>query len=146
MANDYYLVKAEALPEVLQKVAQAKAMLETQEAANVQEALSKLGISRSSYYKYKNAIDRVTEGQRIRVLNISCKCKNQPGILSQILDIIFKAQMNVETIYQSVPVGGVAEIAIHAKYMSAGSPIGELLDDIRRVPGVSSVKLMAEEN
>lgn len=145
MGAKYYMVKEEAMPEVLLKVAKARQMIDYGTTDSVQAACAELGISKSSYYKYKDAVEIVADEHESRSVTISCVVKNQPGMLSQILEILFKEQMNVETIFQSTPVGGVAEISINAKYTVSGMPIGELLDTIRKVKGVASVKLLARD-
>lgn len=145
MATNYYMVKEDAMPEVLKKVAKARQMLDYGMADSIQAVCEAEGISRSSYYKYKDCVELMSDGVQTRSVTISCVCKNQPGMLSQILEIMFQAQMNIETIFQSTPVGGVAEISINAKYMAAGMPIGELLDTVRKVKGVASVKLLARD-
>ena len=57
MANEkFYIVAADALPEVFLRVAEARRMLQVGEADTVGEAACKAGISRSAFYKYKDAV------------------------------------------------------------------------------------------
>ena len=142
MNTEYYLVKASALPEVLLKVMEAKQLLYSGEARTVQEATERLGISRSSFYKYKDDIEPLADGINTRSVTISCVLKDQPGVLSEVLETISGARMNIQTIYQSVPTGGSAEISINAQ-CEADTHIGELLEKIRTVKGVASVRLLA---
>ena len=52
----YYVVREKAVPEVLLKVVEAKRILDSERATTVQEATEQVGISRSSFYKYKDDI------------------------------------------------------------------------------------------
>lgn len=145
MNSQYYLVKGTALPEVLVKVVEAKRMLQAGEARTVQEVTDKLGISRSSFYKYKDDIEPLAEGIHQRSVTIACVLIDQPGVLSEVLETISGAQMNIQTIYQSVPTNGLAEISINAQCNSGSTLVGEVLETIRGVKGVASVKLLARE-
>lgn len=145
MKSQYYLVKGTALPEVLVKVVEAKRMLQAGEARTVQEVTDKLGISRSSFYKYKDDIEPLAEGIHQRSVTIACVLRDQPGVLSEVLETISGAQMNIQTIYQSVPTNGLAEITIHAQCISGSTLVGDVLETIRGVKGVASVKLLARE-
>ena len=120
-------------------------MLQAGEARTVQEAADRLGISRSSFYKYKDDIEPLAEGIQQRSVTIACVLKDQPGVLSEVLETISGAQMNIQTIYQSVPTNGVAEISINAQCGAQSTPMGDLLETIRGVKGVASVKLLARE-
>lgn len=142
MGTEYYLVKGTALPEVLLKVVEAKRMLQSGEARTVQEVTDRLGISRSSFYKYKDDIEPLAD---TRSVTITCVLKDQPGVLSEVLETISRAQMNIQTIYQAVPTNGLAEISIHAQCAVGGMPIEDLLEIIRTVKGVASAKLVARE-
>ena len=141
---DYYLVKADALPEVLIKVAEAKKLLSSGKVRTVQEATELLQISRSSFYKYKDSIDSVEKTQ-MRSATIGCVLQDEPGVLSEVLETISGAQMNVQTIYQTVPTGGLAEISIRVQSDKSGEELEKLLSDIRTVKGVKSAKLLAWE-
>lgn len=145
VGTEYYLVKGSALPEVLLKVVEAKRMLHSGEAKTVQEVAEKLGISRSSFYKYKDDIEPLAEGVHRHSVTISCVLQDQPGVLSEVLETVSDAQLNIQTIYQSVPTNGLAEISLNAQCSAESTPMGELLDKIREVKGVASVKLLARE-
>ena len=120
-------------------------MLHSGEAKTVQEVTEKLGISRSSFYKYKDEIEPLAEGVHRHSVTISCVLQDQPGVLSEVLETVSGAQLNIETIYQSVPTNGFAEISMNARCGAESTPMGELLDKIREVKGVASVKLLARE-
>ena len=143
--NQYYVVRNKAVPEVLLKVVEAKRLLDSEKAITVQEATERVGISRSSFYKYKDDIEPLAEGIHQRSVTIACVLRDQPGVLSEVLETISGAQMNIQTIYQSVPTNGLAEITIHAQCISGSTLVGDVLETIRGVKGVASVKLLARE-
>ena len=143
--NKYFVVKERAVPEVLLNVVAAKKLLESKRAVTVQEAADAVGISRSSFYKYKDDIEPLAEGIHQRSVTIACVLRDQPGVLSEVLETISGAQMNIQTIYQSVPTNGLAEITIHAQCISGSTLVGDVLETIRGVKGVASVKLLARE-
>ena len=59
--NKFYMVKQRALPEVLLKVAEVNALLGSGRVKTIREAIDQVGISRSSYYKYKDDIFPIHE-------------------------------------------------------------------------------------
>ena len=97
------------------------------------------------YYKYKDDIEPLAEGVHRHSVTISCVLQDQPGVLSEVLETVSSAQLNIQTIYQSVPTNGLAEISLNAQCGAESTPMGELLDKIREVKGVASVKLLARE-
>lgn len=145
MGTEYYLVKGSALPEVLLKVVEAKKMLQSGEVRTVQEVTEKLGISRSSFYKYKDDIEVFSETLHIRSVTIGCVLEDKPGVLSEVLETISGAKLNIQTIYQAVPTGGTAEISVKVQCPAEGVSITDLLEAIREVNGVASAKILARE-
>ena len=116
MANNpkYYIVEASALPEVFLKVAEAKRLLSTGEAATVNEATKLTGISRSAFYKYRDAIAPFQNLMAGRIITFQIMLKDKAGILSEILTIFANCGANILTINQSIPTGGRAMVTISA--------------------------------
>ena len=83
----YYLVSAEALPEVFIKVAEAKRMLQVGEADTVGEAARLVGISRSAFYKYKDAVQPFQNMRAGHIITFYALLKDIPGVLSNYLSI-----------------------------------------------------------
>ena len=75
--TNYYVIKKKAVPEVLLKVLEVQKLLDSKRAVSVLEATEKVGISRSSYYKYKD--DILTIHQSIPI--------NGKGLLTVSVDI-----------------------------------------------------------
>ena len=100
--NVYYVVKKGALPEVLLKVVEANRLIDTQKAASVQEAVDMVGISRSSYYKYKDDIFPFHDSAQGTTLTLSCQMNDEPGLLSDVLKVVAEFKANILTIHQSI--------------------------------------------
>ena len=102
--NKYFVVKERAVPEVLLNVVAAKKLLESKRAATVQEAADAVGISRSSFYKYKDAVFSFDQDQSRRNAVVSMIIKNEKGALSKVLSLVSVKQVNVLAINQTIPI------------------------------------------
>ena len=103
-ATKYYLVRKKAVPEVLLKVVEAKALLETEKVSSVQEATDAVGISRSSFYKYKDDILEFHDHAQGTTITLTFQMDDEPGLLSDVLKIIADFRGNILTIHQSIPI------------------------------------------
>ena len=106
----FYLVKEKAVPEVLLKVVEAKRILNSEKSATVQEATERVGISRSSFYKYKDDIQPFHEQAKGRTVTFILQMDDKPGILSDILRTVADFHGNILTIHQSIPISGIATL------------------------------------
>src|SRR5574344_944442 len=102
-AVQYYIVAADALPEIFIKVAEAKRMLQTGEAATVGAATRLVDISRSAFYKYKDAVQPFNDMKSEHILTFYGLLKDNPGVLSHVLGIFASSGANILTINQSIP-------------------------------------------
>ena len=108
----YYVLREKAVPEVLLKVVEAKRLIDSGKAASVQDAAEAVGISRSSFYKYKDDIFPYYENHRGKTITMVIQLDDEPGLLSTILQKVAEARANILTIHQSVPVNGIASLTI----------------------------------
>lgn len=141
--TEYYIVEASALPEVFVKVAEAKRLLSTGEAATVNDATRMMNISRSAFYKYRDAImpfQNMTVG---RIITFQLLLHDKPGLLSAILGIFAENKCNIMTINSIVPTGGMAVVTISAEMMDAAFQLDELLFQIRQNQGVIKAEVLA---
>ena len=145
MANNpkYYIVEASALPEVFLKVAEAKRMLSTGEAATVNEATKLTGISRSAFYKYRDAVLPFQNMMIGRIITFQLLLQDETGILSTLLNLFAEVNANITTINSIVPTNGCAVVTISAETMDLTVHIEELLQMIRRAPGVIKAEVLA---
>ena len=110
--NRYYVVTKKAVPEVLLKVVEAKRLLESAKASTVQEAADMVGISRSSFYKYKDDIFPFHDNAKGKTITFILQMDDEPGLLSDVLKIIAEFHGNILTIHQTIPLNGVASLTI----------------------------------
>ena len=145
MANKpkYYIVEASALPEVFVKVAEAKRLLSTGEAATVNEATRMMDISRSAFYKYRDAVLPFQNMMTGRIITFQLLLQDEPGALSNLLNIIADQKANIITINSIVPTNGCAVVTISAETMELAVPLEELLRLLRQTKGVIKAEILA---
>ncbi len=137
-ATRYYLVSAEPLPEIFLKVAEAKRLLRSGEVRTAGDAARAVGISRSAFYKYRDAVRPFNDMKTGRIITFYATLKNNPGALSNVLSIFADSGANILTINQSIPTNGCAAVTISAETSELREPIEELmaraaaLDDVVR--------------
>lgn len=141
----YYVVKQKAVPEVLLKVVEAKRLLESEKAATVQEAANMTGISRSSFYKYKDDIFPFHENAKGRTITLIFQMDDEPGILSDVLKIIADFGANILTIHQSVPINGIASLSLSVQVLENTGDISGMIETMENWNGVHHVKILAQE-
>ena len=139
----YYLVSAEALPEVFIKVAEAKRMLQVGEADTVGEAARLVGISRSAFYKYKDAVQPFQNMRAGHIITFYALLKDIPGVLSNYLSIFAGSGANILTINQTIPTNGCAGVTISAETSDMTDGLEELMSLAASAEGVLKFEIMA---
>ena len=143
MLENYLIVHKSILPDYFETVLKAKHLLEEGKAKNVMQAVKMAGISRSTYYKYKDFIlepIRISDGRKAV---ISMLLSHETGILSHVLSVISQAGASILTITQSLPVHGNASVTITLDISAMPAAITSLLKDIDDCQGVENAKLIA---
>ena len=145
MANTpkYYIVEASALPEVFIKVAEAKRLLSTGKADTVNDATQMTGISRSAFYKYRDAIMPFQDMRSSRIITFQILLHDEPGSLNKLLTILADHQANIMTINSTVPSNGSGVVTIAAETANLEVPLEDLLEAFRQVPGVIKADILA---
>ena len=145
MASDpkYYIVEASALPTVFLKVAEAKRLLSTGVAATVNEATQMTDISRSAFYKYRDAVLPFQNMMTGRIITFQLLLHDEPGILSALLSAFSDNKANIITINSIVPTNGCAVVTISAETMELTMPLEDLLKELRERPGVIKAEILA---
>ena len=139
----YYIVEASALPEVFLKVAEAKRLLSTGEAATVNEATRMPDISRSAFYKYRDSVLPFQNMMTGRIITFQLLLHDKPGLLSNVLEIFALKKANIITINSIVPPNGTADVTISAETMDLTVQLEELLHDLRLCAGVIKAEVLA---
>lgn len=143
--DNFYVVKQKALPEVLLKVVEAKRLLESQRVLTVQEATDKVGLSRSSFYKYKDDILPFRDNTRGKTITFVIQIDDEPGLLSQVLGKIAKYKANVLTIHQTIPINGIASLTLSVDILSDTGDSAKMIEEIEQLIGVHYVKILSRE-
>lgn len=141
----YYVVREKAVPEVLLKVVEAKRLLDTKRAATVQEAADEVGISRSSFYKYKDDIFPFRDNIKGKILTFVLQMHDEPGLLSDVLKVVAEYGANIQTLHQSIPINGVASLTISVEVLSGTGDVSTMIDTIEAKEGVQYLKILARE-
>ena len=139
----YYIVEASALPEVFLKVAEAKRLLATGQAATVNEATKLTGISRSAFYKYRDAVQPFQRAHVSRVITFQFLLHDEPGVLSAILAAYAKEKANILTINSITPSNGCALVTISAETTEMLVSLEELLHSLVEMNGVIKAEVLA---
>ena len=139
----YYIVEASALPEVFLKVAEAKRLLSTGEASTVNEATRMTDISRSAFYKYRDAVLPFQNMMTGRIITFQLLLHDEKGMLASILSIFTDAKANIITINSIVPTNGCAVVTISAETMDLTVQLEELLRTLRGARGVIKAEILA---
>ncbi len=145
MATDpkYYIVEASALPEVFLKVAEAKRLLSTGQASTVNEATRITGISRSAFYKYRDAVLPFQNMMTGRIITFQLLLHDEAGMLSAILELFAVNKANIITINSIVPTNGCAVVTISAETIDLKVQLEELLLQLRTTHGVIKAEILA---
>ena len=140
----YYVLKEKAVPEVLLKVIEAKKLMETGNLT-VQEATERAGISRSSFYKYKDDIFPFHDNSKGKSITFVLQMDDEPGLLSMVLQTIAEYQANVLTIHQTIPINGVATLTLTVDLLPITKDVSSMIEKIESRPGIHYLKILAME-
>ena len=139
----FYIVSADALPEIFIKVAEAKRMMQTGEADTVGAATRQVGISRSAFYKYKDAVQPFNNMKTGHIITFYAMLKDNPGVLSNVLSIFAGSGANILTINQSIPTNGCAAVTISAETSGLSESLEQLMGDVTALEGVLKFEILA---
>lgn len=140
----YFVVKKRALPDVLLKVVEVNRLLEMHKAVSVQEAVERVGISRSSYYKYKEDIFPFHDSTQSATYTLACRMDDEPGLLSDVLKVVADFDANILTIHQTIPINGIATLSLSIQMLDATGDVSELVAEMEKKSGVHNVKVLGK--
>lgn len=143
--NKYLVISIDVLPEVFVKVVEAKELIKNGKVKGVTEAAKKVGISRSTYYKYSEHVFTLQEGAIGKKVTISLLLSHESGVLSNFLKVIANYDGNVLTISQDSPIKGIANASITFDISNIKCTFYELLKILKDLDGVQRLDLIAME-
>lgn len=144
-SSNYFVLKKKAVPEVLLKVVEAKRLLDSGKVESVQEATEQIGISRSSFYKYKDDIFPFHENEKGKTVTLVIQVDDEPGLLSVVSKSIADCHANILTIHQSIPVNGIATLTLSVDVFPETGDVEKMVSTIEAVQGIHYVKIIARE-
>jgi chorismate mutase len=139
----YYIVAADALPEIFVKVAEAKRMMQTGEVDTVGAATKLAGISRSAFYKYKDSVQPFNDMKAEHIITFQAMLKDTAGMLSRVLSVFASSGANILTINQTIPTNGCAAVTISAETSEMDVSLEQLLSDVASLDGVVKIEILA---
>ena len=145
MLSNYLIVHKSILPDYYEKVLEARRLMASGKVKEVSQAVKQVGISRSTYYKYKDFIFEPTDMAGERKAVLSMMLDHTPGVLSALLRCISEAGASVLTITQSLPIHELASVTLSLDLSAMTLAVNELLLAIAATPGVDNVRLLAVE-
>ena len=145
MLNNYLIVHKSILPDYFEKVLEARKLMVTGKVKEVSQAVKQVGISRSTYYKYKDYLFEPSDIAGGRKAVLSMMLDHTPGVLSALLRCISEAGASVLTITQSLPIHDMASVTLSLDLNTMTCAMAELVDAIAATPGVDNVRLLAME-
>ena len=140
-----YVVSERALTEVLLQVVKAKKLLEAKKVTTVGEAAEAVGISRSSFYKYKDEINFFYEDAKGKTISFLLEMEDRQGLLSEVLKEVAIHGVNILTIHQSIPVNGLASLSMSLQVSDGFTDVTEMVESIEAIDGIRRMKLLARE-
>lgn len=141
----YFVLKEKAVPEVLLRVVEAKRLLESEKVVSVQEATERVGISRSSFYKYKDDIFPFHDNNKGKTITMVIQMDDEPGLLSVVLKTVAEYHANILTIHQSIPVNGIASLTLSVDVLPETGDVSQMLETIESHAGIHYLKILARE-
>lgn len=141
----YFVVRERAVPDVLLRVVEAKKLLDSGKATTIQEATERLGISRSSFYKYKDDIFPFHEEAKGKTITFILQMEDEPGILSNVLHAIAQNHGNILTIHQSIPINSVATLTLSVEILPGEGNAEAMVEVIEQMEGIHYLKILGRE-
>lgn len=145
MLNDYLIVEKSALPDYFIKVVEARRLLESGVYSQVIDAVHAAGISRSTYYKYKDKILEPSQLTVGRKASLMLQLNHRAGMLSKVMGTLSACNANILTITQSLPIRGKASIMLSIDLSQLSRGIDDMVDELSGIEGVEQVRLLALE-
>lgn len=141
----YLLVREDVLPEGIVKTMEAKRMLESGQVGTIHDAVEQVGLSRSAFYKYKDAVYTIDQHTHAQIVTLTMNLSHKAGVLSQVLQLIAAHGGNVLSIHQSIPLRGVANVVVSIETSAMGTQLSLLMHELRNLEGVKKPHLTGQD-
>lgn len=138
------LVDTRVLPDIVLRTLQAKRLLQTGQAANVSQATKAVGLSRTAFYKYRDAVMPYDEEKAGRTITVQLVLRHRPGVISRVLEGFAREGANILTVNQNIPSGGLANASVSARIDQLPIPVSEFLHSLEAIDGVERVSAVTD--
>lgn len=142
--DPYYLIRRSHLPDVMKKTVEVMELLARQKDVSIGEAVKKVGLSRSAFYKYRDAVRPFYASDMGRIITLSMTLRHVAGVLSEVLNMLSHIQANILTINQAIPLQGSATVTVSLDTQNIIMDMDSLLHDLREIYGVEAVTLIGQ--
>jgi len=138
----FYLVREDVLPEAMKKTLDAKELIERGKAESVWDAVQKVDLSRSAFYKYRDTVFPFHTIVKEQLVTLFFYLEDRSGTLSELLHVVASSGCNVLTIHQTIPLQGRANVTLSLNTGSMSIPIDELMTRLRQMEFVEKVEVL----
>ena len=145
MGKEFLIVSKEILPDYYDKVIEARNLLNEGKVKGVSEAVKMVGISRSTYYKYKDFVFLPSDNAIGKKALISLMLEHEKGALSEVLNFLSSVNCNIITINQNIPINNVASVVISFEISSDSLPPEDVVQELKKIKYVKMSRLLAFE-
>jgi chorismate mutase len=139
----YFLVREDVLTEAMQKTLDAKELLQSGEVASIWDAVKKVDLSRSAFYKYRDAVFPFHSIVRERILTVFLQLEDRNGTLATLLHTVAETECNVLTIHQSIPIQGRANVTLSLDVTAMNVQLDDFLQQLKRLDFVESAEVIS---
>ena len=140
--HKFYLVREDVLPEAMQKTLDAKELIQRGKAESVWEAVQKVDLSRSAFYKYRDTVFPFHTIVKEKIITLFFHLEDRSGTLSNLLGIVAESGCNVLTIHQTIPIQGRANVTLSLNVSSMNTDIDGLLTALKQLEFVDKVEVL----
>ncbi|QGQ47401.1 ACT domain-containing protein [Metabacillus sediminilitoris] len=140
----FYLVREDILPEAMKKTLEVKKLIERGKVDSVAEAVQRVDLSRSAFYKYRDAVFPFHTVVKEKLITLFFHLEDRSGTLSQLLSVVANAGCNVLTIHQTIPIQGRANVTLSLNTNGMTEDINRLMVKLRRMEFVDKVEILGQ--
>ncbi|MEH7093867.1 ACT domain-containing protein [Neobacillus vireti] len=138
----FYLVREDVLPEAMKKTLEVKEMLDRGKAESIADAVLKVDLSRSAFYKYRDTVFPFSTIQKEKIISLFFHLEDRSGTLSNLLSVVAGSGCNVLTIHQTIPLQGRANVTLSLNTSNIITKLDELLTELRKLEFVEKVEVL----
>ncbi|CAG9607950.1 hypothetical protein NEOCIP111885_01642 [Pseudoneobacillus rhizosphaerae] len=142
MDKKFYLVREDVLPEAMKKTIDAKELIDRGKAESIGDAVQKVDLSRSAFYKYRDTVFPFSSIVKEKLITLFFYLEDRSGTLSQLLGVVASAGCNVLTIHQTIPLQGRANVTLSLNVSEMGLGIDDLLSQLSELEFVEKVEVL----